>query len=158
MMRQVGLEGLPSSIHWKKFLRWQFAEVCEAANRPKQYSRFVLSNAFGLASAPVSLKPSRPQLLPGAQNESTAISESLARHCLQSLSARSLGMAERLIPNSELCALCQSGRAKVAAVGCRARHPLINDRRCAAIDADDSAIGPPSSQHCQSSWPRLSAS
>jgi hypothetical protein len=31
------------------------------------------------------------------------------------LSARSLGMVERLIPNSEQCALCRSGRAKAAA-------------------------------------------
>src|SRR4029077_17725781 len=35
------------------------------------------SNAFGLASAPVSLKPSRPRPLPGARNESTAFAESL---------------------------------------------------------------------------------
>jgi hypothetical protein len=35
------------------------------------------SNAFGSASPPVSLKPSRPRPLPGARDESTAISESL---------------------------------------------------------------------------------
>src|SRR5262249_17108302 len=129
----------------------------------------------GLASSPVSLKPSRPRPLPAARNESTAFAESLrAVECLpgrkkpsrlggalsNSLSARSLGMVERSIPNSEQCALCRSGRAKVAGVGCRARHPLVKDRRCAAIDADDSAVGLPSSQHCQSScrhWRALSA-
>ena len=100
--------------------------------------------AFGLASPPVSLKPPRPRPLPGVRNESTAFAESLrAVECVpgrkkalgalyNSLSARSLGMVERLIPNSEQCALCQSGRAKVAAVGCRGQHPLVNARKCGA--------------------------
>jgi len=35
------------------------------------------SSPFGLASSPVSLKPSRSRPLPAAQNESTAFSESL---------------------------------------------------------------------------------
>jgi hypothetical protein len=67
-------------------------------------------------------------------------------------------MAERLIPNSERCALCRSGRAKVAAVGCRAQDPLVNDRRCGAIDADDSAVFLPFSQPRQSAWLHLSVS
>ena len=91
--------------------------------------------AFGLASPPVSLKPPRPRPLPGVRNESTAFAESLRAFggaLSNSLSAKSLGMVERLIPNSEQCALCQSGRAKVAAVGCRGQHPLVNARKCGA--------------------------
>ena len=132
------------------------------------------STAFGLASPPVSPKRSRhsnhcrqrktnPRAplshcvrssTSGAGKKPSRLGGALSN----SLSARSLGMVERLIPNSEQCALCRSGRAKVAAVGCRARHPLVNDRRCAAIGGGDSAVGPPSSQRCRSSWPRLSAS
>ena len=38
------VEGLSSSMRWKKFLRWQFAEVCESANTDLSiYSRFVLA-------------------------------------------------------------------------------------------------------------------
>jgi hypothetical protein len=101
-------EGWSASMRWKKFLRWQFAEVCEAANTDlSNVFQICSSNAFGLGSPPVSLKLSRPRPLPGARNESTAFAESLrAVECLpgrkkpsrigdalsNSLSARSLGM------------------------------------------------------------------
>jgi hypothetical protein len=51
----------------------------EAANTDlRNLFQICSSNAFGLASPPMSLKPSRPRdPLPGARNESTAISESL---------------------------------------------------------------------------------
>ena len=71
-------EGLSASMRWKKFLRWQFAEVCEAANTNLgNVFQICSSNAFGLASPPVSLKPSGLQPLPGARNESTGFLESL---------------------------------------------------------------------------------
>ena len=51
---------------------------CEAANTDlSDVFQICSSSAFGLASPPVSLKPSRPRPLPEARNESTAISESL---------------------------------------------------------------------------------
>jgi hypothetical protein len=38
------LRGCPRRMRWKKFLRWQFAEVCEAAKPiSAMYSRFVLA-------------------------------------------------------------------------------------------------------------------
>jgi hypothetical protein len=56
-----------ASVLLKKFLRWQFAEVCEAANTDlSNVFQICSSNAFGLASLPVSLKPSRPRPLPGS--------------------------------------------------------------------------------------------
>jgi hypothetical protein len=67
-------------------------------------------------------------------------------------------MVERLIPNSELCALCRSGRAKAAVAGYRGLHPPVNDRRCGAIDAGESAVTLPFSRHPQSAWRRLSVS
>ena len=153
-------------MRWKKFLRWQFAEVCEAAKTDlRNVFQICSSNAFGLASPLVSRKPSRPQPSPTAQNESTAFAESLravehvrGRKQLHdrpaplsnSLSARSLGMVERLIPNSEQCALCRRDRAIVAAVGYRGLHPPVNDRRCGATGVDDSAVTLPFSRHRQS--------
>src|SRR5262249_32736781 len=127
----------------------------------------------GLASSPVSLKPSRLRPLPAARNESTAFAESLrAVECLpgrkkpsrlggalsNSLTARSLGMVERLIPNSEQCALCRSGRAKAAVAWCRDPHPPVNDRRCGATGADDNVPALPWQRQFRLSWRRLSAS
>jgi len=40
----ASIEGLSASIRWKKFLRWQFAEVCEADNTG-------LSNVFQICSS-----------------------------------------------------------------------------------------------------------
>jgi hypothetical protein len=75
---QKMFEGLSASIPGKKFLRWQFAEICEADNTDFiNLFQICSSNAFGLASPLVSLKPSGPQPFPAAQNESTAFSESL---------------------------------------------------------------------------------
>jgi hypothetical protein len=55
--------------------------ICQSMRSRQHRSQHLFqicsSTAFGLASPPVSLKPSRPQPLQGAQNESTAISESL---------------------------------------------------------------------------------
>jgi hypothetical protein len=65
-------------MRWKKFLRWRCAKVWEVGNTGLiNVLQICSSNAFGLASPPVSLKPSRPQPLPGTQNESTSFSESL---------------------------------------------------------------------------------
>jgi hypothetical protein len=44
----------------EEFHRWQFAEVCEAANTDLgNVFQICSSNAFALASPPVSLKPPR---------------------------------------------------------------------------------------------------
>jgi hypothetical protein len=62
----------------EEFHRWQFAEVCEAANTDLgNVFQICSSNAFALASPPVSLKPPRLDPLLGARNESTAFAESL---------------------------------------------------------------------------------
>jgi len=159
----LGFDGLSASLLVKKFLRCDLSNVFQICS----------STAFGLASPPVSLKLSRPD---HCRERETNPRPSLS-HCERSsaspagkkpsrlggvlsnsLTARSLGMVERLITNSELCALCRSGRAKAAVAWCRDPHPPVNDRRCGATGADGSAVGPPSSQHCQSAWRHLSAS
>src|SRR5262249_53196560 len=117
----LGLRGCLRRFRWKSS---HFAEVCEVNTDLSNVFQICSSNAFGLASSPVSLKPSRPRPLPVARNESRAFAESLrAVECVRAgknpsrlgdalfgLSARSLGMVERLIPNSEQCVLCRSGR------------------------------------------------
>jgi len=94
--------GLSASMRGKKFLRWQFAEVCEAANTDlSSVFQICSSNAFGLASQPVSLKPSRPRPLPGARNESRAFAESLPGvECVlgKKLGARSVSELSHALP------------------------------------------------------------
>jgi len=51
--------------------------VWEAGNTDHHVFQICSSAAFGLASSPVSLKPSRPRPLVAGRNESTTISESL---------------------------------------------------------------------------------
>ena len=166
---------MSASMLLEEFLKWQCAEVCEAANTDlSNVFQICSSNAFGLASPLVSRKPSRPHnhcreretnprpSLSHCERSSASRAEKklsrLAGALSNSLSARSLETVERLIPNSEQCALCRSGRAKAAAVGCRDPHPPVNDRRCGAIDAGDSAVTLPFSPHPQSAWRHLSAS
>jgi len=64
-------------------------------------SQICSSNAFGLASAPVSLKPSRPRPLPGARNESTAFAESLrAVECVPGRK-KALAIRRRFVQESQ---------------------------------------------------------
>jgi hypothetical protein len=72
-----GLRGCLRRCAGKSSSDGNLPKYAEPSTDSQQYSRFVLSNAFGLASAPVSLKPSQPRPLPGARNESTAFAESL---------------------------------------------------------------------------------
>jgi len=133
-------------------------KVCEADNADlSNLFQICSSNAFGLASPPVSLKPSG---LDHCRERKTNPRASLS-HCVRSrasraeksprlggtlsnsLSARSLGTVERSIPNSEQYALCQSGRAKVAAAACRGPHRPINAHKCDGACAGAGELTPP---------------
>ena len=73
-----GLRGCPRRMRWKSSPDGNVPKVWEAGNTDLiGLFQICSSTAFGLASPPVSLKPSRPRPLPEARNESTAISESL---------------------------------------------------------------------------------
>ena len=95
-------EGLSASMLVKEFLRWQFAEVCEADNTDlSNVFQICSSNAFGLASPPVSLKPSGLQPLPGARNESTGFAESLrAVECVRGRK-KALAIRRRSVQQSQ---------------------------------------------------------
>src|SRR6516162_3209710 len=59
------------------------------------------SNAFGLGSPPVSLKPSPARPLPGARNESTAFAESLrAVECVRDRK-KALAIRRRCVQQSQ---------------------------------------------------------
>ena len=71
-------ERLSASMLVEEFLDGNVPKVGETGNTDLvNVFQICSSNAFGLASPPVSLKPSRPRPLPGARNESTAFAESL---------------------------------------------------------------------------------
>src|SRR5215472_6500221 len=75
-----GFEGLPASVCWKKFLKWQCADGMGSGNTDlSMYSRFVLATPFGVASPAGESDLRRPPTIAGAAKRIHGLPRVIAR-------------------------------------------------------------------------------